>query len=118
MCSHDECSQEQRLLRNMKAHQVVLDLLEVPYDKVNTHLIFLSIYVSMYLSIYIQILYIFISIISVTFKADTKMSEIMQQAHKFLQNFCRGNDKNQVLLHRSLNLLLQSGNHVSPSRVC
>ena len=115
MCSHDECSQEQRLLRNIKAHQVVLDLLEVPYDKVNTHLIF---YLSMYLCIYLFIYIYYISIISVIFKADTKMSEIMQQAHKFLQNFCRGNDKNQVLLHRSLNLLLQSGNHVSPSLVC
>ena len=61
MCSHDECSQEQRLLRNMKAHQVVLDLLEVPYDKVNTHLIFLSIYVSMYLCIYLFIYIYYIS---------------------------------------------------------
>ena len=28
------CYNEQRLLRNMGAHTVVLDLLQVPYDKV------------------------------------------------------------------------------------
>lgn len=41
------------------------------------------------------------------------MSEIMHQAHKFLQNFCRGNDQNQILLHRNLKVLLHSGNPVS-----
>ena len=41
------------------------------------------------------------------------MSDIMNQAHKFLQNFCRSNEQNQTLLHHNLNLLLNSGNPVS-----
>ena len=34
MCDSEDSSQEQRLLRNMGAYKVVLDLLEVPYDSV------------------------------------------------------------------------------------
>lgn len=30
--------QQQRLLRNMGAHAVVLELLQIPYEKVNGHL--------------------------------------------------------------------------------
>ena len=41
------------------------------------------------------------------------MSQIMHQGHKFLQNFCRGNDENQLLLHRNLKLLINSGHPVS-----
>ena len=38
MCDSEDSSQEQRLLRNMGAYKVVLDLLEVPYDNVRyTH---------------------------------------------------------------------------------
>ncbi|XP_040201538.1 inositol 1,4,5-trisphosphate receptor type 2 isoform X3 [Rana temporaria] len=67
-------SQQQRLLKNMGAHSVVLDLLQIPYEK-----------------------------------TDDKMNEIMTLAHNFLQNFCRGNPQNQVLLHKNLNLFLTPG---------
>ncbi|XP_008294222.1 inositol 1,4,5-trisphosphate receptor type 2 [Stegastes partitus] len=66
--------QLQRLLKNMGAHTVVLDLLQIPYEK-----------------------------------SDEKMNEIMTLAHAFLQNFCRGNPQNQVLLHKHLNLFLTPG---------
>uniref|UniRef100_A0A8D2LXS0 Inositol 1,4,5-trisphosphate receptor n=1 Tax=Varanus komodoensis TaxID=61221 RepID=A0A8D2LXS0_VARKO len=67
-------NQQQRLLKNMGAHSVVLDLLQIPYEKI-----------------------------------DEKMNEIMNLAHMFLQNFCRGNPQNQVLLHKHLNLFLTPG---------
>ncbi|KAM9375957.1 inositol 1,4,5-trisphosphate-gated calcium channel ITPR2 isoform 2-T2 [Pholidichthys leucotaenia] len=66
--------QQQRLLKNMGAHTVVLDLLQIPYEK-----------------------------------NDEKMNEVMTLAHTFLQNFCRGNPQNQVLLHKHLNLFLTPG---------
>ncbi|KAK9516864.1 hypothetical protein VZT92_024773 [Zoarces viviparus] len=66
--------QQQRLLKNMGAHTVVLDLLQIPYEN-----------------------------------SDEKMNEIMTLAHTFLQNFCRGNHQNQVLLHKHLNLFLTPG---------
>ncbi|XP_055365370.1 inositol 1,4,5-trisphosphate receptor type 2 isoform X2 [Betta splendens] len=66
--------QQQRLLKNMGAHTVVLDLLQIQHEK-----------------------------------SDEKMSEIMTLAHTFLQNFCRGNPQNQVLLHKHLNLFLTPG---------
>uniref|UniRef100_A0A670J049 Inositol 1,4,5-trisphosphate receptor n=1 Tax=Podarcis muralis TaxID=64176 RepID=A0A670J049_PODMU len=69
-CRH----QQQRLLKNMGAHSVVLDLLQIPYEK-----------------------------------TDEKMNEVMNLAHLFLQNFCRGNPQNQVLLHKHLNLFLTPG---------
>ncbi|KAM4675653.1 inositol 1,4,5-trisphosphate-gated calcium channel ITPR2 [Discoglossus pictus] len=67
-------NQQQRLLKNMGAHSVVLDLLQIPYEK-----------------------------------TDDKMNEIMTLAHTFLQNFCRGNPQNQILLHKNLNLFLTPG---------
>uniref|UniRef100_A0A7N4NHZ2 Inositol 1,4,5-trisphosphate receptor n=1 Tax=Sarcophilus harrisii TaxID=9305 RepID=A0A7N4NHZ2_SARHA len=67
-------NQHQRLLKNMGAHSVVLDLLQIPYEK-----------------------------------SDEKMNEVMNLAHTFLQNFCRGNPQNQVLLHKHLNLFLTPG---------
>ncbi|XP_069484566.1 inositol 1,4,5-trisphosphate-gated calcium channel ITPR2 isoform X2 [Ambystoma mexicanum] len=67
-------NQQQRLLKNMGAHSVVLDLLVIPFEK-----------------------------------TDEKMNEIMNLAHVFLQNFCRGNPQNQVLLHKHLNLFLTPG---------
>ncbi|XP_042527306.1 inositol 1,4,5-trisphosphate receptor type 2 [Dipodomys spectabilis] len=69
-CRH----QHQRLLKNMGAHSVVLDLLQIPYEK-----------------------------------NDEKMMEVMNLAHTFLQNFCRGNPQNQALLHKHLNLFLTPG---------
>ncbi|XP_066920904.1 inositol 1,4,5-trisphosphate-gated calcium channel ITPR1-like isoform X2 [Clytia hemisphaerica] len=65
---------EQRLLRNMGAHNVVLDLLGIPYEK-----------------------------------SDMQMREIMELAHKFLQNFCFNNSQNQTLLHKFLDRFLNSG---------
>ena len=66
---------EQRLLRNMGVHTVVLDLLRIPYDK----------------------------------KEDVRMNELMRLAHEFLQNFCLGNQQNQALLHKHLELFLTTG---------
>lgn len=66
---------EQRLLRNVGVHTVVLDLLQVPYDQ----------------------------------KEDIRMNELMRLAHQFLQNFCLGNQQNQVLLHKHLDLFLNPG---------
>ncbi|MGH0152383.1 UNVERIFIED_CONTAM: hypothetical protein FKN15_049538 [Acipenser sinensis] len=67
--------QQQRLLRNMGAHSVVLELLQIPYEK----------------------------------GEDTRMQEIMKLAHEFLQNFCAGNQQNQVLLHKHINLFMNPG---------
>ncbi|XP_046681904.1 inositol 1,4,5-trisphosphate receptor isoform X6 [Homalodisca vitripennis] len=66
---------EQRLLRNVGVHTVVLDLLQVPYD----------------------------------IKEDVRMNRLMALAHEFLQNFCLGNQQNQVLLHKQLDLFLNPG---------
>lgn len=66
---------EQRLLRNVGVHTIVLDLLQVPYDE----------------------------------KGDARMKELMKLAHEFLQNFCLGNQQNQVLLHQQLDLFLNPG---------
>ncbi|XP_034023350.1 inositol 1,4,5-trisphosphate receptor type 1-like [Thalassophryne amazonica] len=67
--------QQQRLLRNMGAHSVVLELLQIPYEK----------------------------------EEDIRMQEIMKLAHEFLQNFCAGNQQNQALLHKHINLFLNPG---------
>lgn len=65
---------EQRLLRNVGVHTVVLDLLQIPYDQ-----------------------------------KDVKMNNLMSLAHQFLHNFCLGNQQNQVLLHKQLDLFLNPG---------
>uniref|UniRef100_A0A4W6FGN4 Inositol 1,4,5-trisphosphate receptor n=1 Tax=Lates calcarifer TaxID=8187 RepID=A0A4W6FGN4_LATCA len=67
--------QQQRLLRNMGAHAVVLELLQIPYEK----------------------------------GEDLRMQDIMKLAHQFLQNFCAGNQQNQALLHKHINLFLNPG---------
>ncbi|XP_036387839.1 inositol 1,4,5-trisphosphate receptor type 1 isoform X3 [Megalops cyprinoides] len=67
--------QQQRLLRNMGAHAVILELLQIPYEK----------------------------------GEDVRMQEIMKLAHEFLQNFCAGNQQNQALLHKHINLFLNPG---------
>uniref|UniRef100_M4A104 Inositol 1,4,5-trisphosphate receptor n=1 Tax=Xiphophorus maculatus TaxID=8083 RepID=M4A104_XIPMA len=67
--------QQQRLLRNMGAHSVVLELLQIPYEK----------------------------------GEDVRMQDIMKLAHEFLQNFCAGNQQNQTLLHKHINLFLNPG---------
>ncbi|NWY06195.1 ITPR3 protein, partial [Nothoprocta ornata] len=65
---------QQRLLKNMDAHKVMLDLLQIPYEK-----------------------------------GDIKMMEILKFTHQFLQKFCAGNQENQALLHKHLNLFLTPG---------
>ncbi|XP_023342605.1 inositol 1,4,5-trisphosphate receptor, partial [Eurytemora carolleeae] len=74
---------EQRLLRNMGVHKVVLDLLQIPFDH----------------------------------KEDVRMNELMRLAHEFLQNFCLGNQSNQVLLHKSSDLFLNPG-HLDAKTMC
>ncbi|XP_039390635.1 inositol 1,4,5-trisphosphate receptor type 3 isoform X2 [Mauremys reevesii] len=65
---------QQRLMKNMDAHKVMLDLLQIPYEK-----------------------------------GDAKMLEILKYTHQFLQKFCAGNQGNQALLHKHLNLFLTPG---------
>ncbi|XP_058499615.1 inositol 1,4,5-trisphosphate receptor type 3 isoform X2 [Solea solea] len=74
MCSSGVWKKQQRLLKNMGAHKVMLDLLQVSYDK-----------------------------------NDVKMQEIIRYTHLFLQKFCMGNQENQALLHKNLNLFLTPG---------
>lgn len=40
---------------------------------------------------------------------DLRMQDIMKLAHQFLQNFCAGNQQNQALLHKHINLFLNPG---------
>lgn len=42
------------------------------------------------------------------------MQEIMRLAHEFLQNFCAGNQQNQALLHKHINLFLNPGVRPGP----
>ncbi len=37
------------------------------------------------------------------------MQDIMTLAHQFHQNFCAGNQQNQALLHKHINLFLNTG---------
>ncbi|KAK1152141.1 hypothetical protein AOXY_G31363 [Acipenser oxyrinchus oxyrinchus] len=74
MCGTGVWKKQQRLLKNMGAHKVMLDLLQIPYDK-----------------------------------TDVKMLEIIKHTHHFLQKFCQGNQENQALLHKHLNLFLNPG---------
>ncbi|XP_034027770.1 inositol 1,4,5-trisphosphate receptor type 3 [Thalassophryne amazonica] len=74
MCSSGVWKKQQRLLKNMGAYKVMLDLLQVSYDQ-----------------------------------NDVKMQEIIRYTHVFLQKFCMGNQENQALLHKNLNLFLTPG---------
>ncbi|XP_075987292.1 inositol 1,4,5,-trisphosphate receptor isoform X4 [Anticarsia gemmatalis] len=65
---------EQRLLRNIGVHNIVLDLLQVPHDE-----------------------------------DDAAMDELLALAHEFLQHFCHGNQQNQAILHKQLDLFLNAG---------
>nr|UUA80742.1 intracellular calcium ion channel [Mythimna separata] len=65
---------EQRLLRNIGVHNIVLDLLQVPHDE-----------------------------------DDLAMDELLALAHEFLQHFCHGNQQNQAILHKHLDLFLNAG---------
>lgn len=93
--------QQQRLLRNMGAHTVVLELLQIPYEKVS-----IQSFDSICVSIRRQ------TVTSGTFALqgeDLRMQDIMKLAHQFLQNFCAGNPQNQTLLHKHINLFLNPG---------
>lgn len=108
----------------MGAHTVVLDLLQIPYEKVsNNHnsqlngssylMLVWNVFVTWFLDVMLSdflsnhlYFYLFGSAFA---QSDEKMNEIMTLAHTFLQNFCRGNPQNQVLLHKHLNLFLTPG---------
>nr|AGN03925.1 inositol 1,4,5-trisphosphate receptor [Dugesia japonica] len=80
LCESDDMKSrkhEQRLLKNMGAHSVIIELLQIPFDKKN----------------------------------DVKMLEILGLAHVFLQRFCRGNESNQLVLHKYNELFLTPGLH-------
>uniref|UniRef100_A0A2A4JRB4 Inositol 1,4,5-trisphosphate receptor n=1 Tax=Heliothis virescens TaxID=7102 RepID=A0A2A4JRB4_HELVI len=40
---------------------------------------------------------------------DMAMDELLALAHEFLQNFCHGNQQNQAILHKHLDLFLNAG---------
>ncbi|CAG4962499.1 unnamed protein product [Colias eurytheme] len=40
---------------------------------------------------------------------DTAMDELLDLAHEFLQHFCHGNQQNQAILHKHLDLFLNPG---------
>lgn len=40
---------------------------------------------------------------------DNRMHDLMRVAHEFLQNFCLGNQQNQVLLYKQLDMFLNPG---------
>lgn len=89
----------------MGAHTVVLDLLQIPFEKVS-------------MNRHCRVTYLVTNCLTVTpvasllivlSQSDDKMNEIMTLAHAFLQNFCRGNQQNQFLLHKHLNLFLTPG---------
>jgi len=72
---------EQRLLRNMDVHVVVLELLRIPYDKVKNFncILFQNCFCSQ--------------------AEDTRMNNIMKLAHNLLQYFCYENPTNQAKLY-------------------
>lgn len=49
---------------------------------------------------------------------DLRMQDIMKLAHQFLQNFCAGNQQNQALLHKHINLFLNPGVSNPTSHCC
>lgn len=123
---------QQRLLKNMDAHKVMLDLLQIPYEKVGgqklagpevprargggcrdrpawldpsaeqgrrgSSLLLLSIPCQLRVFLF-----------SALHQGDAKMMEILKFTHQFLQKFCAGNQENQALLHKHLNLFLTPG---------
>lgn len=40
---------------------------------------------------------------------DAAMDELLALAHEFLQHFCHGNQQNQAILHKHLDLFLNVG---------
>lgn len=107
--------QQQRLLKNMGAHTVVLDLLQIPYEKVSRvhnsqfNDFLLHSVCNIVTGCLPDSLIIFYFPGAMFSQSDDKMNDIMTLAHTFLQNFCKGNHQNQVLLHKQLNLFLTPG---------
>lgn len=64
---------------------------------------------STHLKVNLQILFNPILFVMQSQAEDTRMQEIMKLAHEFLQNFCAGNQQNQALLHKHINLFLNPG---------
>lgn len=64
---------------------------------------------STHLKVNLQILFNPILCVMQSQAEDTRMQEIMKLAHEFLQNFCAGNQQNQALLHKHINLFLNPG---------
>lgn len=64
---------------------------------------------SAHLQVNLQILCNSIVFVMQSQAEDTRMQEIMKLAHEFLQNFCAGNQQNQALLHKHINLFLNPG---------
>src|SRR5689334_2887618 len=74
---------EQRLLRNMDVHVVVLELLRIPYDKVGFFRQDRPWFDACFLPQ----------------AEDTRMNRIMRLAHNLLQYFCYENPTNQAKLY-------------------
>ena len=90
----------------MGAHTVVLDLLQIPYEKVNGRVLLLD---DVFLCHCLTKRLCSCVFGSASAQSDEKMNEVMTLAHTFLQNFCKGNPQNQVLLHKHFNLFLTPG---------
>lgn len=115
---------EQRLLRNMGIHSVVLELLQVcschPRHLLLSCMAFIVFWVMRhcYKSLvyssstddcYGNLLYFFHCQIPYDHKEDKRMNELIELAHQFLQNFCLGDRPNQALLYKSIDLFLNPG---------
>eukprot|EP00069_Balaena_mysticetus_P011352 bmy_07088T0 len=103
----------------MGAHAVVLELLQIPYEKVGARIRGCRCMGGGFLGLPRPFALgngwcrNEADVTTVTIKQsqaeDTKMQEIMRLAHEFLQNFCAGNQQNQALLHKHINLFLNPG---------
>lgn len=112
---------QQRLLKNMDAHKVMLDLLQIPYEKVGGQQLVVPRCPggrgeppvlqrgrrggSRLPHSVPHRLWAFLPLP----QGDAKMMEILKFTHQFLQKFCAGNQENQALLHKHLNLFLTPG---------
>lgn len=107
MCSTGVWKKQQRLLKNMGAHKVMLDLLQVSYDQVRPDF---ENKVEEKIWCYVRSSAAPVGHFNVVcLQNDVKMQEIIRYTHLFLQKFCMGNQENQALLHKNLNLFLNPG---------
>lgn len=82
----------------MGAHTIVLELLQIPYEKVKSRMSPQRHPIAAICCVD--------TICCALQKKDTRMHELMKLAHEFLQCFCLGNKTNQGLLHKHLDLFL------------